>query len=119
VVDTEDPIEVGADTSYEIRVSNTGTKTENDIKIVCTIPDKMQFKAAQGPTRYQEQGKEVVFEPLAKLAPRADAIFRVSVKALAAGDVRFKTSLTSSTLIEPVMETESTKIYNDDGPGGQ
>ncbi|MBV9122878.1 MAG: DUF11 domain-containing protein, partial [Planctomycetes bacterium] len=66
VVDTEDPIEVGADTSYEIRVTNTGSKTETDIKMVCTIPDKEQFKGAQAPVRYHEQGKEIVFEPLPK-----------------------------------------------------
>ena len=69
VVDTQDPIEVGADTSYEIRITNTGTKTETEIRVACTIPDQMTFKAAQGPVRFVEQGKVVVFEPLPKLAP--------------------------------------------------
>src|SRR5207248_5874193 len=73
VVDTQDPIEVGADTSYEIRVTHTGTKTETDIKLACTIPDKMQFKSAQGPARFREQGKELVLESLPNVAPRADA----------------------------------------------
>ena len=81
VVDTQDPIEVGADTSYEIRITNTGTKTETDVRLACTIPDQMQLKLAQGPVRFQEQGKMVVFEPLPKLAPRADAIYRIFVKA--------------------------------------
>jgi uncharacterized repeat protein (TIGR01451 family) len=113
VVDTEDPIEVGADTSYEIRVTNTGSKTETDIKLVCTIPDRMVFKSAQGPCRFHEAGREIVFEPLMKLAPRADAIFRVNVKALAPGDVRFKAQITSTNLVEPVIEMESTRIYED------
>lgn len=113
VVDTEDPIEVGADTSYEIRVTNTGSKTETDIKLVCLIPEQMQFKAAQGPVRYHEQGKEVVFEPLPKLAPRADAIFRVNVKSVAEGSVRFKCMITSTNLQEPVAEQEATRIYTD------
>ena len=34
VVDTEDPIEVGAETVYEIRITNTGSKTETDLKLV-------------------------------------------------------------------------------------
>jgi len=51
VVDTEDPIEVGGDTAYEIRITNTGSKTETDIKLVCTIPEKMEFKNAQGPAK--------------------------------------------------------------------
>jgi uncharacterized repeat protein (TIGR01451 family) len=113
VVDTEDPIEVGADTAYEIRITNTGSKTETDIKLACVIPDKMLFKSAQGPCRFHEQGKEIVFEALPKLAPRADAIFRINVKALAPGDVRFKAQITSTNLVEPVIEMESTRIYED------
>jgi hypothetical protein len=113
VVDTEDPIEVGADTSYEIRITNTGSKTETDIKLVCAIPEKMQLKSAQGPAHYQEQGREVIFEALPKLAPRADAIYRINVKAIAPGDVRFKAQITSTNLVEPVVEMESTRIYED------
>jgi uncharacterized repeat protein (TIGR01451 family) len=113
VVDTEDPIEVGGDTAYEIRITNTGSKSETDIKLVCTIPDKMLFKSAQGPCHFHEQGREIVFEPLPKLAPRADAIFRINVKAVSPGDVRFKAQITSTNLIEPVLEMESTRIYED------
>lgn len=113
VVDTEDPIEGGSETSYEIRVTNTGSKTETDIRLSCLIPDQMQFKDAQGPSRHHEQGKEVVFEALPKLAPRADAIYRVNVKAVAPGSVRFKAQLTSTNLQEPVIEQEATRIYDD------
>lgn len=113
VVDTEDPIEVGSETSYEIRITNTGSKTETDVKLMCVIPEQMQFKGAQGPARFHEQGKEVVFDAIPKLAPRADAIIRVNVKAVAPGSVRFKTQLTSTNLIEPVVENEATRIYDD------
>jgi uncharacterized repeat protein (TIGR01451 family) len=113
VVDTEDPIEVGADTSYEIRITNTGSKVETDIKLTAIVPEKMQFKNASGPTVHHQQGQEVVFESLPKLAPRQDVIYRVNVKATAAGDVRFKAQLTSGSLSEPVVEMESTRIYQD------
>jgi len=113
MVDTEDPIEVGGDTAYEIRVTNTGSKTETNIKLVATIPDKMQFKSVQGPVRFHEDGKTIVFEPLEKLAPRADAIFRINVKAMEAGTVRFKIQMTSTNLTEPVMKMEATRIYSD------
>src|SRR5262249_50531155 len=36
LVDTEDPIEVGGDTAYEVRITNTGSKTETDIKLIAT-----------------------------------------------------------------------------------
>jgi uncharacterized repeat protein (TIGR01451 family) len=113
MVDTEDPIEVNGDTAYEIRVTNTGSKTETDIKIVATVPDKMQFKNAQGPVRYREEGKTIVFDPIEKLAPRADAIFRINVKAAEPGTVRFKIQMTSTNLVEPVIKMEATRIYSD------
>ncbi|MFO0879348.1 MAG: hypothetical protein U0840_18535 [Gemmataceae bacterium] len=113
MVDTEDPIEAGGDTAYEVRITNTGSKTETDIKLVAQVPDLMQFKNAQGPVRYREEGKMVVFEPIEKLSPRADAIFRINVKALEAGTVRFKIQVTSTNLTEPVVKMEATRIYSD------
>jgi uncharacterized repeat protein (TIGR01451 family) len=113
VVDTEDPLEVGAETVYEIRITNTGSKTETDIKLVCNIPEKMEFKGAQGPTRFHAEGRDIVFDALPKLAPRADAIYRITAKGVAPGDVRFKSQITSTLLQEPVIEMEATRIYAD------
>jgi uncharacterized repeat protein (TIGR01451 family) len=113
MVDTEDPIEVGSETAYEVRITNTGSKVETDIKLLATIPEKMEFKSATGPARFHEEGKTIVFEPLEKLAPRADAVFRINVKALDQGAVRFKIQMTSTHLTEPVIKMEATRIYSD------
>jgi uncharacterized repeat protein (TIGR01451 family) len=113
MVDTEDPIEVNSETSYEVRISNTGSKVETNIKLAATIPDKMEFKSATGPVRFHEEGKLIVFEPIEKLAPRADAVFRINVKATDQGIVRFKIQMTSTNLTEPVIKMEATRIYSD------
>src|SRR5437763_17188902 len=73
MVDLEDPVEVGGETVYEIRITNTGSQTETDVKLVCSVPDKMQFKSATGPIKFAQQGNVIVFDSLPKLAPRADA----------------------------------------------
>ena len=116
MVDLDDPVEVGADTAYEIRVTNTGSKTETNLQLVCTIPDKMEFRSATGAggTRSHLQGKELTFEPIPKLAPRADVIFRVNVRGIAPGDLRFRARITADGLTEPVLKEESTKVYGDD-----
>ncbi len=113
LVDLDDTIEVGAETVYEVRITNTGSKTETDLKLVCVIPDKMTFKGATGPAKFQQNGNEIVFEPIQRLAPRADAIFRVTVKATAAGVVHFKSRITSTLLVDPVTKEEATRIYAD------
>jgi uncharacterized repeat protein (TIGR01451 family) len=113
MVDTEDPIEVSGETAYEVRITNTGSKTETDIKLVATVPDKMDYKSSQGPTHGRADGRTIVFEPLDKLAPRADAVYRIVVKCLEPGTVRFKIQVTSTNLVEPVVKMEATRIYAD------
>jgi uncharacterized repeat protein (TIGR01451 family) len=118
LVDLDDPVEVGASEKYEIRVTNTGSKTETNIQVVCTLPDKMEFWGAQGAggLRHRVEGKEVVFETLPRLAPRADAIFRVVTRPTAPGDVRFKIRVKADSLTEPVNKEESTKVFGDEAP---
>ncbi len=113
VVDVDDPIEVGAETTYEIKITNTGSKTETNLKLACKIPTLMEFKTAQGPVRFNQIGADIVFEPLAKLAPKADVVYKVIVKAKTKGDARFRTQLTSTNLVEPVVKVEATRIYED------
>lgn len=116
LIDLDDPVEVGADTSYEIHVTNTGSKTETNLQLICTIPDKMEFRGAKCPAncRFHLEGKDVVFEALPKLAPRADAFYRVNVRGTAAGDLRFRARIKADGLTEPVLKEESTKVYGDD-----
>jgi uncharacterized repeat protein (TIGR01451 family) len=113
VVDVEDPVEVGADTAYEVRVTNTGSKAETDVKLICTLPAQMKLKRVQGPVKYEVIGNEIVFEPLARLAPRADVVYTVTVTAVQKGDARFKAALTTASLVDPVIKVEPTKVYAD------
>lgn len=119
LVDLDDPVELGYETSYEVRVTNTGTKTETNVQLVCTLPDKMEFRGARAPAgaQFKMEGHDVVFDPLPRLAPRADAIYRINVKGLAAGDMRFRARIKADGLTEPVLKEESTKVYGDEvGP---
>jgi uncharacterized repeat protein (TIGR01451 family) len=116
LVDVDDPVEVGKETSYEIRVTNTGTKTETNLQVTCTIPEQMEFKGARGAAgcQFKVEGREVIFEALPRLAPRVDAIYRVSVRCLAAGDLRFQARMKADGLTLPVLREESTRVYGDE-----
>ena len=48
---------------------------------------------------------------LGTLAPKAKATYRIVVKALKAGDIRFTTALDTQQTTRPVEETESTNQY--------
>ncbi len=112
VVDVDDPVEVGVETFYEIIVTNQGTAFANDVIVTAEVPQEMEITGSKGPSEGSIQGRTIRFE-LAKLAPRADAIFRVKVRGLQAKDVRIRVQVEAESLDEPVLELESTKVYRD------
>lgn len=111
VVDLADPIEVGAQETYEIRVLNQGTAIGTGIVIQATLPKEQIYVSAEGPTQHSPQGQVITFAPLASLAPGQTVTYRVTSKGTGEGDVRFAVQLTSDQLSSPVNETESTHIY--------
>jgi uncharacterized repeat protein (TIGR01451 family) len=113
---TENPVEVNGETAYDIHINNTGSKTETDIKLVAEVPPQMQFKSATGPASYKVEGNKIIFDTLPALAPRAEAPFHINVKAIEPGTVRFKIQVTSTNLVEPVIQMEATRIYSDAPP---
>lgn len=113
VTDQTDPIAVGGETTYEIRVTNQGSCESTGVQVVGTVPEEMVPKDASGPTGYQVKGRQVVFEPLAKLAAHSDVVYRVRVQARQPGDVRFKAQMMGEQLPLPVYEEETTHVYKD------
>ncbi len=111
-VDSPDPIELNGTLTYTIAVTNQGTAVGTNIKIKCLLPAQEEYVSSEGPTTAQVTGKEIVFAPLASLAPLAKTDYKVTVKGIDTGDVRFRVELNSDQIDSPVMETESTHIYN-------
>jgi uncharacterized repeat protein (TIGR01451 family) len=111
VIDLEDPIEVGNPVIYEIKVVNQGSAPVTNLRLACALPEEQDFMSGTGPTPVKAEGRTVNLDPLAALPPKADATWRVTVKALRAGDVRFKVDLTSDEFKRGIEETESTQQY--------
>jgi len=111
VIDIDDPIEIGANTTYVITATNQGSSPGTNIAMVCTLEANEQYVSSSGATTGRLEGNRVVFQPLGSLAPKAKATWRVVVKAVKAGDVRFKVTMNTDQLARPVEETESTNLY--------
>lgn len=111
VVDMQDPVAVGDLETYVIRVTNQGTLADTGLRVVCELEDEMRFVEASGPTPGRAEDGVVTFEPLPSLAPKEQAAWRVVVRAVAPGDVRFHVRLETDELGRPVEETEATHFY--------
>jgi len=114
VVDERDPVRIGDETVYTIRVHNQGSAEATNITILGVLPTGQEFVAARGfgDTNAGDArgGQNVQFSPLARLAPKATAEWQIRVKATAPGDVRFGVRMTADQLDSPVEETESTNL---------
>jgi uncharacterized repeat protein (TIGR01451 family) len=111
VVDLEDPIEVGGETTYEIRVTNQGTKAATNVQLVALLDNGMTLVSASGPARHSPQGQNVEFEPLKALAPKAETTYKVRVRADAPGDLRLRVQVVTAEMRSPVTKEESTGAY--------
>lgn len=111
VVDGPDPVVIGTQTAYRIEVLNQGSAPATHVTVHATLPEQLTFQEAGGPSQAVVEGRDIRFAPLATLAPGEKAVYRVKVKALKEGDVRFATEITAHELSAPVRETESTRLY--------
>ena len=112
VTDTPDLVEVGAQTTYSIVVTNQGTANATNIKVVATIPDGMKYISSTGSTgRLVIVGKLVDFNPIPVLKPKKNLVFRVTVEGMELGDHRFRVKINADQLTSPILEEESTKFY--------
>ena len=110
-VDLEDPIEVGSDVIYDIKVTNQGSLSCTNVRLVCTLPESEEFVSGTGPTPVLAEGRTLTTEPLSSFAPKSAVTWRVIVKALKPDDARFKINLSADQFVEPIFEEEPTQLY--------
>lgn len=113
VVDAADPVETGGTTTYEIKLTNTGTRADHQLVLECRLPPELRYVKSAGPTAGVERDGTLRFDPVSTLAAKTEVVYTVTVKAVAAGDVRFRATVTTAGLTKPVVKDESTRIYGE------
>jgi uncharacterized repeat protein (TIGR01451 family) len=113
VADSEDPIEIAGVTEYVVRIGNQGTKAASGVRLTATLLGDLELVEAKGPAAHRMDNLTVSFEPLARLAPSGEAIFRIRVRGLREGDQRVQVQLTSDDHPAPITKEEITRVYAD------
>jgi uncharacterized repeat protein (TIGR01451 family) len=103
-------LEIGAETTCEIRASNQGGGALSSVRVEAALPEGFVLTGAE--PAHRVEGRRVVFEPVARLAGREDQVFRVHLKARAAGDWRLRTSVTCDQLRQPVTQEGCVRVYD-------
>jgi len=113
VADSEDPIELDGVTEYVIRVGNQGTKAASGVRVAASLLGQMEPVEAKGPASHRVENLTVLFEPLARLAPSEEAVFRVRARGRSEGDQRLQVQVTSDDHPAPITKEEITRVYAD------
>jgi len=111
VLDTQDPLLVGEETTYIIQIANQGTAADTNVILNIQIPEGLKIESAEGDTEVTVDGNNISFAPYPKLNAKEIIEFRVVAKAVDIGDMRFKAQMSSDLLKSPVPEEESTQAY--------
>jgi len=111
VIDTEDPLLVGQQTTYVIQITNQGTASDTNVTLDVVLPAELKVVSASGDTQGTISGNNVKFAPYATLQAKQIIEFRVVAEAVAEGDARFRAEMNSDLLRTPVPEVESTQVY--------
>lgn len=111
VIDLTDPVRIGNTTTYRIVVTNQGSAVATGIAVKAMLEPQMEYASCAGATNGSYADNTITFAPLPSLEANKRAIWEVTVKAKAAGDVRFKATMRTDRLDRDVEETEATRFY--------
>jgi len=113
VIDSEDPIEVDGVTEYVVRVGNQGTKPADNVRVTATLLGDMEPVEASGPVDHRIDNLTISFEPLARLAPTEESVFRIRARGRRAGEQRVQVQVSSAGQSTPMTKEEITRVYSD------
>lgn len=113
IVDLDDPVEVGNETAYEIKVTNEGSAAAENVGISCELPEGVKFVSAKGPSEVAVDQNLVLFKPLNSIPAGQTVTYRVHVVGSVDGNLRFRARMTSASSPDPLTFEELTRFYGD------
>jgi uncharacterized repeat protein (TIGR01451 family) len=111
IQDLDDPVEVGVETAYEVRISNTGSKAAQNVGLTFELPSGVELLNVQSATQHLAKNGLILFNDLPELAPGKTALFRIHVKGGSEGNQRVRARLTSESIEQELITEELTKFY--------
>lgn len=117
VVGLENPVAVGKEVTYEIRVMNSGTGPCSNVQLAAALAEGTEFIGATSGNNQaagaKAAGQQLTFDPIPSLGVKGEMIYRVRVKGTVPGDLRLRVQLSCDQLKTPVVKEESTTFVKE------
>ena len=110
IQDLEDPVEVGQETAYEIRITNNGSKSAQNVGLTFEMPGSFEVLKVQSATQHFTKNGLILFSDLPELAPGKTTLFRVHMRGATEGNLRVRARVASESIEEELIAEELTKF---------
>lgn len=107
-MDASDPVPVGGEVTYSLRISNQGSADLTNINAAVDLDAETEPGSSPQATI---SGKKVKFPPIPKLESGKSISFSLTGKAVSAGNAYQKASVTADGFKDPIEKTEVTTLY--------
>ena len=112
ITNPKGPIEIGAETTYDIIVENSGSKPDTNIRVQMQLPAGLELLSVDGDAGTDGNGL-VAFQPKAQLAPGQEFKYRVRARGTSPGTHIVKAVVVSDHSSVPVTKEDTTRVYAD------
>ncbi|MFM7148847.1 MAG: hypothetical protein ACKO23_03295 [Gemmataceae bacterium] len=106
----QDRLLLGREMNFELRLYNPGPAPVQGVRVVVDLPETMQATQADGPTRWQISGRQVVFEPLPELKARIDGIYQIRVRGVRTGQGQVRAEVYAAGAEKPQVQARGVLV---------
>lgn len=113
IADDGDPKRVGQDVTYLIVIENDRDRSDRDVTLTFELPPQLTFQEIEGPVTQARQNRQtgaIAVLPIREMRSGEKETFKVRLKAIQAGQVKFTAAVNSMRQNTPVVVVEDTTI---------
>ena len=108
--DPRGPVPVDEETTYEVLISNRGTKAAELVDVVVFFSDGIEPISVAGGSATVNPG-QVIFHPIDQIAPGEDVVYKIAARANRSGNHVFRTEVACEESDVRLVAEESTRFY--------
>ena len=108
--DPRGPVPVEEETTYEVLISNRGTKAAEMVDVVVFFSEGIEPISVVGGSAKVNTG-QVIFHPIEQIAPGEDVVYKIAARANSSGNHVFRTEVACEEADVRLMAEESTRFY--------
>jgi len=113
IEDDNDPIETDEETTYTVKLTNNGTRIDQDVSLMIDLPPGAKVLQVNAPVAYSVTREGMLFEPIPQVKAKDQQTFRFSVQLTQEGTQVIRAHVKSKLRPLAVIKEESTQVYRD------